>query len=278
MLQKLTLLSLSLVCVAINAPAHADAKLEINSDAQLATLFIKDNRLLMRSKDNQSTVEAGNVSASEAIYDDNEKTLYIIDHQDRSIFPLNQQSISQLSAVINSAANVMQEQMKSLPPEQQEQMKQTMKSLGLTLPETTTTPEVKLGAVTKKTHRGIECNERLLIEGEQQIGRVCISNGNSLSLSNTDYQNLLNAQAFFLSLAKEAQQVMQGYGQQLPNFGDLELDGILINTQQLAEANSDNVQANNQHSFEIISIEQTEVNTIALPEGYETKSLLDARP
>lgn len=247
----------------VNNGAHADATIEMISDDQAATILVKDSKVLLKLN------SAQNQQQSEAIFDQRTQTMHIIDHSNQTIFPLNQKSIKELSGTINAAVGVMQQQMENMSPEQRSQMEKMMGSLGISVPEEETTPEVTLSRVREYSYSNIKCDESKVMEGNQELATVCVSQGNSTQLSDQDYQSLLDSQNFMFSIASETKQFAKQYGQPMPNFGDLKLDGLLVNSVQ-KEAYGDSA---TNVSFRIKSIDVGNIEDIVIPAGYTERSL-----
>lgn len=248
----------------ISAASFGDGRLSIINDSGQSTLLVKNGRILIRADDPNNTANLQNRTISEAIFDTNNETLYVIDHQQRTVSPLTRGSMEQFGETLNAAAGVLD----SIPDDQRETLSGFMKDLGLNLPEKQATPQAKLMPLTTQEFRGIRCEENQLLEDGQELGRVCITLGNSTPLTEQDYQTLLSAQTFFLSMAEQAAPFVQQYGQTMPNLDGLEINGLVVNSQQTVEI--ENAQS---ASFTISSIDVTALSDIDLPEGYQIEPL-----
>lgn len=243
--------------------AYADATIEVITDEQPVTVLVKNQKVLLKLN--------GAQQQSEAIYDQRTQTLHVVDHSNQTIFPLNEKTINELSGTVNAAVGAMEQQLEGMTPEQRSQMEKMMGSLGLSMPEKETKPEVTLSRVREYSYSNIKCDESKVMEGDQALATVCVSQGNTTQLSEPDYQSLLEAQSFMFSLARQAKQFAKQVGQQVPNIGDLKLNGLLVNSLQDQAYGNAGATA----SFRIKAINVGDVEEIVIPTEYRERSLLN---
>jgi len=260
----LSLLAASLFNVLASNTARADATIEITTDQQPVTMQVKDQKVLIKISGTQA-------QQSEAIFDQRTQTLHIIDHSNQTIFPLNEKTIGELSGTVNAVVGAMQQQLENMTPEERNQMERMMASMGLSMPEKETKPEVSLSHVREYSYSNIKCDESKVMEGNQEIATVCISQGNSTQLSEQDYQSILAAQNFMFNVADHAKQFSKQYGQQIPNIGDLRLNGLLVNSLQKEAYGNTGTSA----SFRIKGVDVGNIENIVIPTGYRQRSLLN---
>jgi len=251
------------ICIGLfGSHAAADATIQISTDQQPVTVFVKNQKVLFRAGDARAREQ------SEAVFDQTTQTLNIIDHQNRTLFPLNEKTVRQLGGTINAAVGAMQQQLEGMSPEQRAQMETMMSGLGLSVPKQDTRPAVTLSRVAEKSYSGIRCEESAVMQGKKKLASVCISSGNTTPLSDTDYGSLLAAQAFMLDMARQVKQFAKQYGQQIPNLGDIELSGLMVNSVQTEQTNSSG------NRFSIDTITTGNVAEITVPTDYQVRTLL----
>ena len=236
----------------------ADTTINIISDQGEATVYVKNQKVAFKSNDDKNT---------EAIFVPAESSLYIIDHQNSSYSVINEAKIAQLNQTIGSAMNALEQQLQNLPPEQREQMKQMMGGFGMNMPEPAAAkPPQKLVATGNKNYSGISCSENNIMEAEQSIGKICISNGNNLGLSTQDYNTLLQAQRFMFSLAQKAGELANRFQHTIPNIDGSTFNGLIV-----AGENTDKEELN---TFKISSIKQeADQNSTDIPADYTEQKL-----
>jgi len=260
LLQK-SLLTLSIIM--ISGAALADATITVIADNQNATLMIKNGKVLMKSDQLQD----------ESIYDSTSDIFYVINHQKKTITPIDQDTVAKLSSTMGAAMSVVNKQLEGLSPEQRAQAEALMGSFGLTTTKPKAKPEVTLSATGSATYSDIPCEQSNILSDAQKIGTVCLSKGNSTPLSDTDYQTLLATQNFMLSMAKEAGEISQQFGgQSIPSFGDITLKSLVVHSTQIGDTNQGG--GINVTSIKTGSLAQD----IALPNDYQTEDVMAKMP
>lgn len=243
----------------------ADATISIVTDNEPVKILVKDQFVRVLSAQAQSQF------TGEVIFDVNTATLTIVDHQNKTVFPLDQQTIQRVGGTINAAVSAVQGQLESLPQERRSQLEGLFRGFGLTVPKPEK-PQLTLKESTASSYAGIDCQQHLLMEAERELAMLCISQGNSLEISNADYESLMAAQRFILDAASHAKQIAEQYGQKIPNIGDLKLAGILVHSTQHEDYDPSTKQAM-KASFTITGVSNYAVEPITLPSGYTVKSV-----
>ena len=243
----------------------ADASISITTDQQAVKILVKDQRVKVLSAATQDQV------AGEAIYDQASDRLTIVDHANQSLFDLDAQTIKNIGGTLNAAVGVVQQQLSNLPSEQRSKMQDLMRGFGLAIPEESP-PKLLLTAGSKRKYQGIECLEHQLTEGEKLVATVCVTQRNTLGISDQDYASLFAAQQFMLNAASQATQLAEQYGQKIPDFGGIELNGVLIHSLQLEPYDTDAEQHMNA-SFSVEEISTSRIEPIIAPSGYQQKNL-----
>lgn len=237
--------------------ARADATIKLISNQQAITVLIKDHKVRF--------VSDGAINGqNEAIYDVASEQLSIIDHDNKTVLPLTKESVSRLGTA-NSVVGAARQKIDNMTPANRARVESILSGLGFTVPEEPSAPNLALELKSTQTVRGISCDENDVLEGEKLLATVCISHGNSTPLNDSDYATLASAQAFILDIARNAEQLSTQFGQPIPNVGDLELNGILIDSIQKADFGTTQI------SFSISSISKLAIEPIVLPEGYRTR-------
>ncbi|MBX2847700.1 MAG: hypothetical protein KTR16_05235 [Acidiferrobacterales bacterium] len=239
----------------------------INTESGDAAIKVKNGRLSIKSNDPDNVAYINTMTVSETIFDTNSQTLFVIDHDAKTVSPITQANIEQLGNTISAATEVLD----SMPTEQRETLSGFMKGLGLDVPEANTAPELKLDPLSQQQFRGIRCQENAVIEDKQELGRVCITQANSTPLSNEDYETLLNAQAFFLNIARQAQPFADQYGQSIPNLNGLELSGLVVYSNQ-TQVDPETPPA----SFVVTGVDTNNIDEIAIPTTYQSRPILSS--
>ncbi len=258
-----------LFILAFSPVAFADSTISFFSNSGQATILVKNGRLLIRPNDPSNTANIQNATFSEAIFDTKNETLYLIDHEQQSISPITSETVEQLSSTINAAVGVLD----SLSEENRDSLSGFMQGLGINIPEQQEATTMELVQLSPQEFRGITCNENKVVtqdsEGSNELGRICITQGNSTPMSNEDYQTLLSAQTFFLSMAEHAAVFAEQYGQLVSNLGDIEINGLLVNSEpSTVDENIQNAR------FTVSSIDTQPLADIDIPSNYQTKKLL----
>ena len=122
----------------------------------------------------------------------------------------------------------MEQQLQGLPPEQRAQMEQMMQNMGINTAAPVERPVPTLETIGDASFSGFECSERRVMEGDRLIATVCLSKGNNLGLSESDYQTLLGMQNFTFELASKAKDLAAQMGNSMPNFSGAQLDSLII--------------------------------------------------
>lgn len=264
MIKRITLFFILLLT---NTLCLADSTISINTESGNSTLLVKNNRILIKANEPENTANIQGVNVSEAIFETNQQTLYLIDHDEQTVTTITKENIEQLSKTIDAAADVLD----AIPSEHRGSLSNLMRGLGIEVPtnDSDASPEVTLNPLSEQQFRGISCQENSVLEDSQELARVCITQGNSTPLTNDDYQTLLSAQSYFLSLAKQAQPFAEQYGQSIPNLAGVELSGLVVYSNQTQV--DPNTQAAN---FVISAVNTNDISEITLPENYQSRPLL----
>lgn len=243
----------------------ADTTISIVTDAESVQILVKDAKVKIMSAESDARF------AGEALYDAEQKTLTIIDHQNKTLFPLDEQTVKRVGGTLNAAVSAVHSQLEALPSAQRKQMEDMIRGFGLSIPSKQG-PELSLSKG-KFTSRGqLKCQEHSLMRGETKLAELCVSQNSGLGLDPDDYTTLLAAQNFVLDAASHAQQLAEQYGQRIPNFGGLQLDGILIHSQQL-QALDENSTIPQNGNFSVTSISKRALETLTTPSGYRVKTM-----
>lgn len=246
----------------------ADSTLSINTDNGTARLQVKNDWLLLKLDDVEGNTNIQNTNVSEVIFDNQKQTLYVIDHDEQTVSPITKETIEQLSSTVDMAVGVLD----SMPSEQRDSISDFMRGFGIAVPEAKSPTPIELESVSTQKFRGIQCQEMQVIEEDQELGHVCITQGNSTPLSTDDYQTLLQTQEFLLLLAQKAKPFVAQHGHSIPNLDGIALDGLIVYGQQSQINDEQTASAN----FVITKIDQGDIDDIVLPTGYRSKSILFA--
>ena len=263
--KRLATIIVSIWCLCIlSSNSYADSSVLVNTESGDATIKVKNGWVSIKSDDPENTAVIQDINVSEVIFDTVSETLYVIDHTEKTISQITQANVEQLGSTINTATDVLD----SMPQEQRESIAGLMRGFGIDVPETSEPNQVELSPLSEQQFRGITCLENSVIEDNQEIGRICVTQSNTTPLSNEDYQTVLKTQDFFLMLAKQAQPFAKQYGQSVPNLSGVNLSGLVVYSNQIqVESNTPPA------SFVVTAIDTSEVNDITLPTDYQSRSL-----
>ncbi len=250
--------------LSFSSVSFADSTITLSTGSGNATLLVKNGRLLVKSNDPENTAYIQDITVNEVIFDTSEQTLYIIDHNERTVSPLTKANIEQFGKTIQAATGVLD----AMPSEQRDTLAGLMRGFGIDVPESQPSTALQLTSLAEQQFRGITCQENSVLEDNIELGRVCITNANSTPLTNQDYETLLNAQAFFLLLAKQAQPFAEQYGQSIPNLDGIDLSGLVVYSNQ-TQVDPDTPPV----SFVVNAIDLLEIAEIALPADYQSRPL-----
>jgi len=248
--------ALFLSALFVSSSANADATLSMQADGQSRTLQVKDGQLFMSMPEEQTDV----------LFDSANQTMKVIDHKQKSVYPINEQSLSAIKSQVQGLQGVMSQAMQGLSPEQRQQMQSMLGGFGLGgSAAPAKEPQTSIKAAGDGQYAGVSCEKfQISIDGVDQ-GTACISSGNSLGISKADYQTLKSAQDFMFQMGREAGDLAKQFGARgIPNYGDFEANGILVSSKS----------AQQQGSFEITSIDKGSIDgALSAPAGYQTKDI-----
>ena len=250
--------------------SHADSTISLNSNQGNAILSIKNDFISLKPADPEDVIQLEDFSANEALFHTPTQTLYIIDHEQAAISTLTKTYIDQLSNTLNAANDILN----AIPDDQRDTLSGLMNGLGINVPEPQSSNSLTtLEATSIQEFRGITCQESNLVAEDKVHGQICITQGNSTSLSNNDYENLVILQSFLLNIAKQAAPFAQQYELSIPNLDGIEVDGLLVNSNIQSRIQVNNQpQAVNSH-FVVTGINNETIDEISLPSNYQSKPL-----
>ncbi len=222
-MKKMLLIPVALT-IMTSAPVRADATITYSVPADQSEgipqqAFVQDGRVLVKNAGNAST---------DLVFDPANATMYVIDHANASYLQLNEAAIVAVQEQASGLRSMMEQQLQGLPPEQRAQAEKMMQSMGINTAVAVERPAPTLETIGDTSFSGFECSEKRVMEGDQQIATVCLSKGNNLGLSDSDYQALLGMQNFTFRLASKAKDLAAQMGNSIPNFSGEDLDDLII--------------------------------------------------
>jgi hypothetical protein len=227
--------------------------------------LVKDQKVRIHSRNLQGQV------AGKAIFNSQQQTLAIVDHENQSLFVLNVQSIEKIGGTLSAAVGAVHQQMENLPANQRDKMLDMIRGFGLSVPEQET-PRLQLKTGSERSYKGIKCVEHQLLVEQIEVALVCLSRANSLGISDADYNSLLSAQSFMLNAASQANRLAEQHGQKIPNFKGLSLNSLLVHSAQQEIYDGSAKQAV-KASFSIDQVSTVKLDNIITPQGYQRRSL-----
>jgi hypothetical protein len=252
-----------LFLVSVTASADATVTYSVPEDQTEAlpqTALVQNGRVLVKNAGDANT---------DLLFDPANAVMYIVDHSSSSYMALNEQALAAIEQQTSGLRAMMEQQLQGIPPEQRAQMEQMMQNMGINTAPPVERPVPTLETIGDTSYSGFECSERRVMEGTQQIATVCLSKGNNLGLSETDYQTLLGMQNFTFNLASQAKDLAAQMGNSIPNFSGASLDSLII--QGCDDSGS------SASSMNITGIQDGALpgGTTNLPEGYSAQQMPD---
>jgi hypothetical protein len=194
-------------------------------------------------------------------------TIYAIDHQDKSYYAMDRESMKRVAEQLNPALQMIQERMKDMTPEQRAQME---KMMGGSLPGVEKKTEIKRIARTGKVS-GHSCSYVQVLEDGVLTDEMCVAPGKSLKGSD----ELMTAATRMAELMREMMSSMdapwlkQMADKQIQNFA--ELGGIPVLSRHFAAGSPQS-----ETTLTSIRTETLAASTFELPAGYTKKDMLAA--
>ncbi len=132
------------------------------------------------------------------LYNSKTHTMTVVDHNNKSYSRIDENTMKQMGSALSEMQQQIQEQLKNLPPEQQEQMRQMM---GGGMGELQPLRSQK----TSKTAKSGEwsCNMVDVFKGDEKISQVCVADYESLNVSENDYLVMKDFMGFITSIAEK---------------------------------------------------------------------------
>lgn len=200
-----------------------------------------------------------------------EDTIYAINHQDKSYYAMDRESMKRVAEQLNPVLKMLQERMKDMTPEQRAQMEKVM---GGALPagvgEAEKKIEIKRTARTDKVN-GFGCTYAQVLEDGVLTDEVCVAPQASLKGSD----ELMTAATRMAALMREMMSTMdapwlkQMAEKQIQNFA--ELGGIPVLSRHF-EAGA----PQSETTLTSLRTEALSASTFDIPAGYTRKDMLAA--
>lgn len=260
------ILSSFAIALFFTAAAYADVVFEIEqkelnpeSTGQIKGK-VKGNDLRM------DMFEDGGKLDGSMIYKGATKEMIMINHDDKSFVVLDEASMSAIAAQIAQMMSQMEEQMKSLPPDQREQMKQMMGMGGDYV-------EPVLKKTGKGEVNGISCEKYDVLKGADKIRQYCVTPWSSIE-GGQEMMNLM------MQMADSMEKMMKSFsapgnplGSQLEFEGNVfsqlkQLNGFPVETIDYEEGEMDSVSTFT--SSKKVSVDSSE---FAPPSDYTKQSM-----
>jgi len=200
------------------------------------------------------------------IYKGATKEMIMINHDDKSFVVLDEASMSAIAAQIAEMMSQMEEQMKSLPPDQREQMKQMMGTGGDYV-------EPVLKKTGKGEVNGISCEKYDVLKGADKIRQYCVTPWSGIE-GGQEMMNLM------MQMADSMEKMMKSFsapgnplGSQLEFEGNVfsqlkQLNGFPVETIDYEEGEMDSVSTFT--SSKKVSVDSSE---FAPPSDYTKQSM-----
>ncbi|MEE8348233.1 MAG: DUF4412 domain-containing protein [Acidobacteriota bacterium] len=143
--------------------------LRSNQESPPDKTYLQNDRLRIEPHINDGS------PATAMIFRDN--TLFILTQKDRTYIKMNEQTMGQLGAQINSAMKQMQEQLANLPPEQRAMMEQMMKGQmpdGLATGRANSIPSLRIVPAGTERVEPYSCDKYEVYQGQEKTQEICV--------------------------------------------------------------------------------------------------------
>jgi hypothetical protein len=208
-------------------------------------------------------------SRSTMIFKDD--TIYAINHQDKSYYAMDRESMKRVAAQLNPALKMLQERMKDMTPEQRAQME---KMMGGRLPpgmgDAEKKTEIKRTARTDKIV-GYSCSYVQVFEDGVLSDEMCVTPNNALKGADevTTAATKMGALMREMMSTMDAPWLKQMAEKQIQNFA--ELGGIPVLSRHFAAGSPQS-----ETTLTSIRTEALAASTFEIPAGYTRKDMLAA--
>lgn len=198
----------TLISYTLSISSSADSRMEFNSnlDPQPDILMVKDNKVRMES--------ASSFGRNVSIFDNTKKIFMILNVAQSSYVEMDQATIkaqaSKAKLLLEQASKQMQEQLKHMPPEQQQQMRQRIQNLGISLDAEPPPADVEIKRSGKSQQiSGITCDVYEAYVKTEKTGEACVANQQALDIHVADYDALTDMFNFMQEMSQQIGQHSQ---------------------------------------------------------------------
>ena len=136
--------------------------------------------------------------------------LVILNHQDKSFYRMDEQTIAQLSSQISAAMEQMQEQLANLPPEQRAMMEQMMKGQmpeGMSMGGAVQQPALRVEPAGSERVDQYSCDKYEVYRGQEKTQEICVVPVNQLAALGEVMDTFRAMARFTKKLIESTQQV-----------------------------------------------------------------------
>jgi len=169
-------------------------------------IVIKSETQLKSGKTESTTIYIGDVmvkmggGSADVIFDSSRESFTVIDHEKKEVLLITRQDMDMLKSQVNQMMKMMEEQLKNLPPEQQEMVK---KNMGGNMSSSEEIPDYDF----KLVKRGVQVGEwdsdhyESFLEGEKK-GDLYIADYSQLGVSKSDFGSMKKLGDFIQDLTE----------------------------------------------------------------------------
>ncbi|MBT5032088.1 MAG: hypothetical protein HOM55_07305 [Proteobacteria bacterium] len=265
-MKRIRMISGFILLATVAGYSYADAIITYSDDPDVLvgahSAYVQNGRVLIKEANNERT---------DIIFEAASGTMYVVDHNNRTVMHLTEQVIDNLVGQVGGMASIIQqqlaEQMANMSADERAQMEALMGGLGLGDMQAKAEPAAPtLQATGNAEYGGIACTINDVIQAGETIAKVCFSKGNNIGVTEADFLALIGMQNFTFKMASKAEQFSGMLGGNIPSFGEMETNNLIIQgTKLTSESNSINIIG--------VSDESLPAGTTALPEGYTEEQL-----
>ena len=242
------------ICLTMMMPlAFADASLTYMNNEGANTMQIKSGVLRSAADDNNYM-----------LYDSKTRAMTIVEHGNKAYTRVDESTMKQMGGAISAAQQQMEEQLKNLPPEQQAQMRQMMKSL---MPSGTEKSQPLRSEKTSKTEKAGDwtCKVVNVFKGDEKVSQVCVVGYKSLDVSKEDYMVMKDFMGFISSMS-ESLPIGDKASFASADLGDGMLP-VIVEGSQEESMTLDNV-----------SNDSLDAALFTIPAGYAERNMMEGMP
>ncbi len=245
---------MTICLISMMSSSFADTSLTYMNKEEANTMQIKDG--VLRSAEGNSYM----------LYDSKTRTMTLVDHQNKSVTRVDENTMKQMGGAISAAQKQMEEQLKNMPPEQQAQMRQMMK--GLMPSGMEKSQPLRSERTSEKAKSGDwSCKIVNVFKGDEKVSQVCVASYKSLDVPKEDYLVMKDFMTFISSMSENLP-IGDKASFASADLGEGMLPVIVEGMSQSAES----------MTLDKVSNESLDAALFTVPAGYKEQNMMDGMP